>query len=56
MSITVSIGLAELSPEMPNLEALFDTANQAEHDAKELGRNRVVARSASQAAAPTNLS
>jgi diguanylate cyclase (GGDEF)-like protein/PAS domain S-box-containing protein len=42
LSVTVSIGAAELSAEMPNLPALIDAANQAEHLAKERGRNLVV--------------
>ncbi len=42
LGVTVSIGVAELSADMPDLAALIDRANQAEHRAKEQGRNRVV--------------
>jgi diguanylate cyclase (GGDEF)-like protein len=41
LGITVSIGVAMLTEELPDLTALIDRANQAEHRAKEYGRNRV---------------
>jgi diguanylate cyclase (GGDEF)-like protein/PAS domain S-box-containing protein len=41
LSITVSIGVAELTGEQNSLLALIDRANQAEHRAKAEGRNRV---------------
>lgn len=43
LGVTVSIGVAELSSEMKGLDDLIDRANQAEHLAKERGKNRVVA-------------
>jgi diguanylate cyclase (GGDEF)-like protein/PAS domain S-box-containing protein len=43
LSVTISLGVAELTPDMPDLVALIDAANQAEHQAKEQGRNRMVA-------------
>jgi diguanylate cyclase (GGDEF)-like protein len=42
LSVTISIGAAELTPAMGDLAALIDAANQAEHLAKEGGRNQVV--------------
>lgn len=41
LSVTISLGVAVLSPEMTDLSALVDAANRAEHLAKENGRNRV---------------
>jgi len=41
LSVTLSIGVAELTPDMPNIDALIDLANAAEHQAKARGRNRV---------------
>jgi diguanylate cyclase (GGDEF)-like protein/PAS domain S-box-containing protein len=43
LGVTVSIGVAELADGVGNLAALVDRANQAEHIAKETGKNRVVA-------------
>ncbi len=42
LSVTISIGAADLTPAMGDLHALIDTANQAEHLAKGRGRNQVV--------------
>jgi diguanylate cyclase (GGDEF)-like protein len=42
LGVTVSIGVAELGDGVNNLAALMDRANQAEHTAKETGKNRVV--------------
>ena len=42
LGVTVSIGVAELGDGVINLAALMDRANQAEHTAKETGKNRVV--------------
>jgi diguanylate cyclase (GGDEF)-like protein/PAS domain S-box-containing protein len=41
LGITISIGVAELTPSMKRLEELIERANQAEHLAKERGKNRV---------------
>lgn len=41
LGVTISLGVAEYEPGMVDLVALMDRANQAEHQAKELGRNRV---------------
>jgi diguanylate cyclase (GGDEF)-like protein len=41
LNVTVSIGVAELSEEVQDLSMLLDRADQAEHEAKEHGRNRV---------------
>jgi diguanylate cyclase (GGDEF)-like protein/PAS domain S-box-containing protein len=41
LNVTVSIGVAELSEGAQDLSMLLDNADQAEHEAKELGRNRV---------------
>lgn len=41
LGVTVSIGVAELNAEMKGLAELIDRANQAEHLAKERGKNRV---------------
>jgi len=41
LSVTVSVGVAVLSDELPDLAALVDRANHAEHLAKERGRNCV---------------
>jgi PleD family two-component response regulator len=40
--VTISLGVAELTADVPDLDALLDNANRAEHQAKEQGRNRVV--------------
>ena len=42
LSVTVSVGVAILQPDMRDLEDLLDAANAAERKAKELGRNKVV--------------
>jgi diguanylate cyclase (GGDEF)-like protein/PAS domain S-box-containing protein len=42
LSVTVSVGVTALTPEVPDLDTLIDQANQAEHQAKEQGKNRVV--------------
>jgi diguanylate cyclase (GGDEF)-like protein/PAS domain S-box-containing protein len=41
LGVTVSIGVATLGDKANNLAALMDRANQAEHTAKETGKNRV---------------
>lgn len=41
LSVTISIGLARLSPEASNLESLLDTADKALYLAKQSGRDRV---------------
>jgi diguanylate cyclase (GGDEF)-like protein len=41
LNVTVSIGVAELCDEVQDLSMLLDRADQAEHEAKEHGRNRV---------------
>jgi PleD family two-component response regulator len=41
LGVTVSIGVAELTPDAKDLSMLLDRADQAEHEAKETGRNRV---------------
>jgi len=41
LSVTVSIGVAELSDEVQDLSMLLDNADQAEHEAKDHGRNRI---------------
>jgi diguanylate cyclase (GGDEF)-like protein len=41
LGVTISLGVAEYEPGMVDLVALMDRANRAEHQAKELGRNRV---------------
>jgi PleD family two-component response regulator len=41
-NITVSIGVCVKTPEITDLDALLDRAGQAVHDAKKIGRNRVV--------------
>jgi diguanylate cyclase (GGDEF)-like protein/PAS domain S-box-containing protein len=43
LGVTVSIGVAEVGEVATSLAALLDRANQAEHTAKETGKNRVVA-------------
>lgn len=43
LGVTVSIGVAELSDGMSSLITLLDCANQAEHIAKETGKNRISA-------------
>lgn len=43
LGVTVSIGVAEMSDWATDLTSLIDRANQAEHTAKETGKNRVVA-------------
>ncbi len=42
LNVTVSIGAADLTPAISDLQALIAAANQAEHLAKERGRNQVV--------------
>ncbi|MDP2975134.1 MAG: GGDEF domain-containing protein, partial [Anaerolineales bacterium] len=42
LSVTVSIGVAQLSDAIPDLGALIERANQAEHRAKEKGNGRLV--------------
>lgn len=41
LRVTVSIGVAELTPDVRDLAMLLDRADQAEHEAKHSGRNRV---------------
>jgi diguanylate cyclase (GGDEF)-like protein len=41
LGITISIGVTELTPDMENLNDLIERANQAEHLAKDKGKNRV---------------
>jgi diguanylate cyclase (GGDEF)-like protein len=41
LNVTVSIGVAELTANVKDLSMLLDRADQAEHNAKENGRNRV---------------
>ena len=41
LGVTISVGVAGLTPNVTELAALIDRANQAEHLAKERGRNRV---------------
>ena len=41
LGVTISIGVAEFSPEMKGLDDLIERANQAEHLAKQRGKNRV---------------
>ena len=41
--ITSSIGVAELNPKIDTLDSLFDRADEAVYNAKETGRNKVVA-------------
>jgi len=43
LSVTVSIGVAQLSDSIPDLGALIERANQAEHRAKEKSNGRLVA-------------
>ncbi|QPF75888.1 GGDEF domain-containing protein [Roseateles sp. DAIF2] len=43
VAVTVSIGCAELTPEMPTVDALLARADEALYAAKEAGRNRVSA-------------
>ncbi len=42
LSVTISIGVAQLSDAIPDLGALIERANQAEHLAKEKGNGRLV--------------
>jgi diguanylate cyclase (GGDEF)-like protein len=42
LRITVSVGVAQMAPDIPNLEGLIDRADQALYRAKDMGRNRVV--------------
>lgn len=42
LGVTVSIGVAELNEKISDLNALVDRANQAEHAAKDAGKNRVM--------------
>jgi diguanylate cyclase (GGDEF)-like protein len=41
LQVTISLGVAHLSAEMPSLAALIDRADQAMYAAKQAGRNRV---------------
>jgi len=41
LNVTVSIGVAELTEDVRDLAMLLDHADQAEHEAKQKGRNRV---------------
>ncbi len=41
--VTISVGVAERTPEMPNQDALIKASDQAVYAAKAAGRNRVVA-------------
>jgi diguanylate cyclase (GGDEF)-like protein len=43
LGVTVSIGVSELGDGIATLAALLERANQAEHSAKEAGKNRVMA-------------
>jgi diguanylate cyclase (GGDEF)-like protein len=49
LAVTISLGVASLSDEMADLEALLASADLAEKRAKELGRNRVVVNEETQA-------
>lgn len=42
LSVTISIGVAQLTDDVPDLGALIDRANQAEHRAKEKGSGNLV--------------
>jgi diguanylate cyclase (GGDEF)-like protein len=42
LSVTISMGVAQLTAEIPDLGTLIDRANQAEHHAKEKGEGRLV--------------
>ena len=42
LHVTVSLGVTALTPESPNLAALIERADQAEYQAKQAGRDRVV--------------
>ena len=46
LGVTVSIGVASMSPGSDSLEALMKRADEALYEAKTSGRNRVVARAA----------
>ena len=46
LGVTVSIGVASMSPGSDSLEALMKRADDALYEAKKTGRNRVVARAA----------
>ena len=41
LRFTISLGIAELAPDIPNLAALIERADQAQYLAKQSGRNRV---------------
>jgi len=41
-SVTISIGVAQLTDDIPDLGTLIDRANQAEHKAKEKGDGKLV--------------
>lgn len=43
LGVTASIGIAQLTPGMVSLTELLEEANQAEHTAKQRGRNQVIA-------------
>lgn len=49
LSLTVSVGVATFEPDGDTLEALVARADQALHDAKSAGRNRVISTSRRQA-------
>jgi diguanylate cyclase (GGDEF)-like protein len=42
LGVTISLGVAEFTPDMVLLSDLLEEANQVEHLAKQTGRNRVV--------------
>jgi len=42
LSVTISIGVAQLTDDIPDLGTLIDRANQAEHKAKEKGDGKLV--------------
>jgi diguanylate cyclase (GGDEF)-like protein len=41
LRITVSVGVAQMAPDVPNLDALIERADQALYRAKDMGRNRI---------------
>jgi diguanylate cyclase (GGDEF)-like protein len=41
LGVTISVGVAQLSVDMNNLTDFIEAADKAEHDAKQMGRNRV---------------
>jgi diguanylate cyclase (GGDEF)-like protein/PAS domain S-box-containing protein len=42
LGVTISVGVAELTPDMEDLPALINAADRAEHTAKDCGRNQVI--------------